>query len=293
MSNYPTVRLTDLVPDSCNFKDKTFESYVTEWMSRNMPSIPLGMLDTESEIAYERWQIEPDSIHDVKTVTWAVWTCEECGEVYDEKPDESDECCYKLDEDGEETDELYPIKKTERIVYVVVNESIDEALNDSMAYVRYESLGEDYDDVPYPGWQDKTYTVYGWDDEGDAHGVVETADQQYHSEHGHEGYGFPWANNYAFMPDGWISDASLGAAGFRIATYVGGKGDSREDCEYRLAGIDGGGYSFTGQHFAWLIAHHHEERELTVETDNGLAYITTDDRPDLVKLAEDSQKEAS
>jgi hypothetical protein len=324
MSNYPTVQLRDLVPDRCNFKDKTFEAYVSKWMTRMMPSIPIGMLDTESEIAHERWQIEPDCIHDVKKHSWAVWECSECGELYGEAPEEAcceiDECdescgehtedcdgfCDHLDHRNQCLPKLSDLEqlahterfsagfsKEERTVYVVVNESIDEALNDGMGYVRHESLGEDYDDVPYPGWQDKVYEVYGWDDEGDACGVAELADSAYHSEHGHESYGFPWAHNYAFLPDSWISDASLVAAGFRIATYVGGKGDFREDCEYKLAGIDGGGYSFAGAHFATLVAHHHEERKILVETDNGKAYITTDNRPDLVKLVEDSQKEAS
>jgi hypothetical protein len=322
---YPTVRLKALVPDRCNYKDKTFESYVHKWMARMMPSIPMGMLDTESELAFERWQIEADSIHDVEQVHWTVWTCDECGEVFDEEQEDAccevedcDESCAEHDPscDGfcdhlghrnqclpglSDLEQLahaekwvVPFTKEDRTAYVVMNENTSEALNDGNSYVRHESLSEDYDDVPVEGWQGKTYGAYGWDDEGEAYEAAETADNAYHSEHGHESsYGFPWANNTVFIPDNWISDASLKAAGFRVATYVGGKGDPREDQEFRLAGIDGGGYSFSGAHFAPLVAHHHEERKSTVETDNGDAYITTDDRPDLVKLAEDGQKEAS
>ena len=69
MTEIPTVTFKELCPDRCNFKDKTFESYVHQWMTRMMPSIPMGMLDTESECAYERWQIEPDSIHEAERVT--------------------------------------------------------------------------------------------------------------------------------------------------------------------------------------------------------------------------------
>jgi hypothetical protein len=129
--------------------------------------------------------------------------------------------------------------------------------------------------------------VLGWEDEGEAQEAAETADRCYQSEEGDNGYGFPWAHSYAFIPDGYIKDESLKKAGFRVATYCGGSGDWRDDQEFRLAGIDGGGYSFAGSHFAKLVAYHHEHRGMTVDTAQGRAYITTDYRDDLVKLAQD------
>jgi hypothetical protein len=278
MSNLPTVRLRDLVPDSCNYKDKAFEQYVHTWMRRMMPSIPLGMLDTESEIAIERWQIEPDAVHEVEKHTHVGLECSECGETWLE---DGEECCY------DDEDKPILINRTERTCFVVYNSNTSEFLS-SQGYIRHEQLCEDYSDVNVDG-----ESCLGWDDEGDAEKAAEEADSAYHNEHFHENsYGFPWANGTAFIPDNWVSTASLKAAGFRVATYIGGKGHWRDDEEFRVAGIDGGGYSFSGQHYARLVAYHHEEKKSTVETDHGDAYITTDYRSDLERLAEDGQKEA-
>lgn len=87
-------------------------------------------------------------------------------------------------------------------------------------------------------------------------------------------YGFPWAHSWAFRPDDRITNDELRAAGFTVATYHGGAGGS-----YRLCGIDGGGYSFDGAHFAPLCAIVHANRRgygWKVETDDGNAYITTE-----------------
>lgn len=67
-------------------------------------------------------------------------------------------------------------------------------------------------------------------------------------------YGFPWAWGTAWMPRG-VTDSELQAAGFVVANYLGGDGSG-----YRLAGIDGGGYSFMGAHFAPLCAIWHWNR---------------------------------
>lgn len=87
------------------------------------------------------------------------------------------------------------------------------------------------------------------------------------------GYGFPWANNWCFMPQDDIRTEDLKAAGFTVANYIGGKGDWREDITFRLCGIDGGGYSFSGQHYAKLVALVHERWECQVDTDSGRKYI--------------------
>jgi len=88
-------------------------------------------------------------------------------------------------------------------------------------------------------------------------------------------YGFPWAWSWAFLPDDRITDDELREAGFTVAHYTGGDGVT-----YRLCGIDGGGYSFAGAHFATLCAIVYANRSKhgwTVETDNGEAYITLED----------------
>jgi len=271
MSNYPTVPLKDLVPDRCNFKDKTFESYVTKWMNRMMPAIPMGLLDTESETAFERWQIEPDSIHEAERVTWVRWECSECGEVFAEEQEDAEACCV-------------PLTNTSDSGWAIREENYGNLVGDDTGYVGSWKPWYDHE-VELEGTG-----VYVWLDEGEANEAAEQCDVDYHSEHGHESHGFPWAHAFAFMPDSRISTASLKAAGFRVANYCGGTGNWGEDCEYRLAGIDGGGYSFAGAHFASLVAYHHEERDCNVGTDNGPAYITTETRPDLVVLAEEGTK---
>lgn len=279
----PTVRLIDLVPDGCNFKDKTFESYVHRWMERNMPSIPIGLLDTESDNAMERWQIEADAIHTVKRVLITVHECDECSTEHNALPDEP---CCSMSEQGSDDGMVnvkpctYTAKNGE--YFVVHNDNNGEYLS-TQRYVRGERLGEDVEDLLV----DNQFDVLGWYDECDARDAAETADKAWAAEHGHESYyGFPWAHSYAFMPDGYITDESLKAAGFRVATYCGGSGNWQTDQEFRLAGIDGGGYSFAGSHFARLVAAHHEGRRMTVETQNGEAFITMDTRNNLEILAD-------
>ena len=98
----------------------------------------------------------------------------------------------------------------------------------------------------------------------------------YESSHENQ-HGFPWANNWCFMPDDFITDEELSEAGFTVATYCGGSGDWSNDSEYRLCGIDGGGYSFKGQHFAPLAAAVAARCNWTVPTDEGTAHIKTEE----------------
>jgi hypothetical protein len=195
--NTPTVNFRALVPDRCNFKDRTFEKFVDRFMERFMPGFPLGLLDTSSEVARERWEIVEDDPYDHVT----------------EVPDGR----YLASGDGFE-------------------EEFFETEDDAIDFVR-ERMEE-------------------------------------------SGYGFPWAWNWAFRPDDLITDDELREAGFTVAQYTGGAGGRDED-EYRLCGIDGGGYSFKGAHFAILCAIVYANRReygWKVETDCWKeAYITLED----------------
>ena len=238
MSDHPTVRLSALVPDNCNFKDRTFESYVSRWMNRMMPGVPMGLLDTESDIAHERWQIQPNMVHVVKPVTVKVWKCAECGELYTERPEEfccefacEDECGmqHSPDCDGncdhimhhnmclpDEKSDLERLAQVEAAfelaeerVFILLNEHVSEAVS-MQDYIRHADLKEDRSDVTYDG-----EGVLGWEDEGDAEEAATQADGYFDSEHYR--HGFPWANSYAYMPDRYITDGSLKAAGFVVA----------------------------------------------------------------------------
>ena len=200
--NIPTVNLQALVPDRCNFKDRTFEKFVDRFMERFMPGFPLGLLDTSSEVAHERWEIVEDDPSEYIT-------------ELEEGPEGLISYRYHADWNGCE-------------------ETFDRE-DDAIDFVR-QCMDESR-------------------------------------------YGFPWAQTWAFRPDDRITDDELREAGFTVAHYTGGAG-GRSDDTYRLCGIDGGGYSFDGAHFAPLCAIVHANRSQygwTVETDNGEAYITLED----------------
>lgn len=194
-SDHPTINFQALVPDRCNFKDRTFERFVDRFMERFMPGFPLGLLDTSSETAHERWEIVEDDPSEY---------------VVELEFDDGDEIVIRYHADWNGCEETF------------------DREDDAIDFVR-ERMEESR-------------------------------------------FGFPWAQTWAFRPDDRISDDELRAAGFTVATYTGEGGG-----EYRLCGIDGGGYSFDGAHFAPLCAIVHANRSKygwTVETDDGHAYIT-------------------
>jgi hypothetical protein len=59
----PTVALTDLVHDRCNFQDREFEAFVDRFMEKWMPGFPLQLLERD----YDRWEIEPDYTYTVES----------------------------------------------------------------------------------------------------------------------------------------------------------------------------------------------------------------------------------
>jgi len=111
-----------------------------------------------------------------------------------------------------------------------------------------------------------------WILEGDAEGVVDHLNQLQREREDEGKHGHPWAWNWAHIPDDRITTDELLAAGFTVAHYTGGDGDTT-----RLCGMDAGGYDFASSNFARLVAIVHENRSQyhwTVETDNGPALIT-------------------
>ena len=204
--NTPTVTLRALVPDGCNFKDQTFEKFVDRFMRRYMTGFPMGMLDTSSEVAHERWEIVEDDPSEYVTAT--------------------SEMLYNGDDDR--------------------------------CITRYLASGD--------GFEEEFFET-----EDDALDFVRERLEE-------RRYGFPWAQSWAFRPDDRITNDELHEAGFTVAIYTGGEG-GRDDCQYRLCGIDGGGYSFAGAHFSRLCAIVYANRSQygwAVETDDGNAYITTE-----------------
>lgn len=106
------------------------------------------------------------------------------------------------------------------------------------------------------------------DNDDERHEFAEESDAEYfaqeQNEQAEEGrHGFPWAWDWCFLPHETITTRHLQDAGFVVASYKGGCDD------YRLAGIDGGGYSFKGAHFATLYALVAADYGWKVNTDKG------------------------
>lgn len=262
MTEIPTVRFKDLCPDRCNFKDKAFEQHVTEFMGQNMPGFPIGLLDTTSPEAYDRWQVEPEKRWVVVEVTIPSVSCAECGEEYTPEAAKAKGICCPLEvlASSADADEDYE---------PMIEESADWLLlSDSHYDGTYAESGSSYT-VLYEGVE-----VAAWDPRTPEAAVF--AAQEADGESAHESqHGFPWANSWVFLPDDRVTNEDLEDAGFTVATYIGGKADYSEDETYRLCGIDGGGYSFKGQHFGPLVAAVAARYGWAVPTDNGLAYIKT------------------
>ena len=104
-----------------------------------------------------------------------------------------------------------------------------------------------------------------WNDKEKAE--IRAREMDYEEDHH---YGFPWANNWVYFPDERFTKEELEAARFRVGHYTGGDGRF-----HRVCGIDGGGYSFEGEHWAPLCAIFHETRNLKVETEAGMRFIHT------------------
>jgi hypothetical protein len=233
-TNIPTVHLLDLVPDRCNFMDRTFEKFVRQFMRDFMPGLSRMMLeDKQAEFDEDGygWAVIPRSYQDLGLSV----------ECQDDPEDPEEEVYVLWEEPGS-----------------------------------FVTPGDDYPDVDPYDYPDPDGVLPSgvpfWRDEADAEEVAETIAR----EESQPTLGaYPWAWNWSWMPDDRIHAGELREAGFMLATYT------NENAEWTFAGIDGGGYSFEGAHFARLCAIVHENRARygwTVETDNGPAYITTKPR---------------
>lgn len=268
---YPVVRYDELT-DGHNSLDNPFSVFVDLWMNSFMPGGPMGMLDTNPE----RWEVEPEAVHEVQAIEWPAWECTECGAKHDEEPDTP--CC------PEGTAE-----STTCTGFVLVNTYTREFVTHNCGYSRY-TIDQYHDDVIT--YEDES-DVLVWHDRHEAERMVEEADRAYDAESGHERqFGFPWAHSWWHRPDGFIKSDLLKSAGFRVGSYVGGAGDYHQDETYRLCGIDGGGYSFKEAHFTRLVALWSADgNSCTVPTQYGDAFITFDYRSELEKLADVPQEE--
>lgn len=224
----PTIALTDLVKDRCNFTDRTFEQFVDDVMAHLMPGFPLQILDTESENAHEEWEIEQRDPE--QYITCVIVEATEEGLHYEAwRPNRQDE------------PELTPEQMKAyigRLADTVGDELAGLEPGEDVEFFFVDYDGEEFD------------SPYRYAAEADE--VVEDAiNQSFH--------GFPWAWNWCWYPDDRVRTEDLQACGFVVASYR----------EYRLCGIDGGGYTFKGAHFAPLVYTLCKRWNLEIPTDKG------------------------
>jgi len=232
--------------------DETFKRFVRDFMRREMPGLTLDLLDTEIS---ERWEIVPEERYRVEEIDVDAFECSECRSVVFSR---EEECC--LD------DEKKPVPFIATVFegYALRDMEYGNLVTDDHSYHLYSWDHE----AP----QKDGTTVLIWETESAADDSARTLDQETQHE---SSYGFPWANNFFYMPCTFISTDVLTRAGFRVAYYTGGNGDPRESQTFRICGVDGGGYDFFTHHHCRLVALLFEEKGWEVATDNGSKKITT------------------
>jgi hypothetical protein len=249
------VSLQDVFDKNGAFKDDVFKADFRSWFRRSMPSFPMPLL---GETDYERWEIIPPHWHEAKEVDIVTWECPSCGDTHTA---EGDGCCF--DDDGE-GDDLLPLTKKSARLWFVINTGTDEWVRWDLDYVKANIPGNitnDYE-VSYGGLGE----IYAWESESEVADVVAWLDREYQMEHGHEDMnGFPWSRNTGYLPESWVDDASLIEAGFTVANYT-----TAEGYDYRIAGLDGGGYDSTAN-LVRLFVDHCIRHGVEVHTKDGYA----------------------
>lgn len=231
----PPVHLKELCPDRCNFKDRAFESAVQEFMQKYMNGFDVtDLADEEGNHDIEAWEFTLPGRYKVREGEGDLFVGDENRILADgeEKP---------ADSEGSVIIEWYWIEDTE----------YGKPVSPS------DARGEDAE-VSIKGEEAAV-----WYEEDEAARFAEEQDRE-HMEEGR--YGFPWAHNWSYRPEGFIKDYELTESGFVVAEF---RGD-------RVCSIDGGGYSFAGAHYAPLFAKVAERCGWLVETDGGPRLITTE-----------------
>ena len=150
---------------------------------------------------------------------------------------------------------------------------IDTTLLDREDFEKWELLTPRYEareaEEGYRVWDHDTGD---WADDDDGQKLVfdnpddadeKMCDLQHNDEQSRHGFPFAWNTGWGVENTYWL--AELQAAGFVVYRYDG---------DTLIAGIDGGGYSFMGAHFAPLYAALAAKNDWLVETDDGPRRIT-------------------
>lgn len=284
--SYETVYYKDLMQPSwgCERSGGILRDHVDAWKNGNMGcGGPLTLLDTED---YESWEMLAPIVHEARKVKvfHEIYDCPECGQEHhridpDEHPDDM-ECCEN--EEGEPIPLVHRrLEPSTRRYWGVYNTDTCEWVTEPGRHLSLR-LTPDLEGRTTDGED-----LFCWEDEDEAREAARHFDEEYESNSGYERrYGFPWANNSFWLPDAFIADEDLLAAGFAVATFKG----------HRLCGIDGGGYSFEDHFVALCLLHSaRNDRIVPVKGRDGMATwvkVSTDPRSDMQQLADVAEEVA-
>lgn len=243
----PLVVSEDSLYNSSQFKDPVFAEGLRDWMARQMPMMPMGLLSDDAE----HWEVERPArfiVEDEQEFTFYV--CTGCEDRINFMPDTDALRCSTCFEEGEEP----PQMRTETVEGFAVRDTETGCLlspNDTRT--------REDEEVPTPDGIVSLFIL-----QRDAEREVEAQQEQQDDEHD-DG---PWMHNWFFHPDRYVDTSTLQEAGFTVALYSGGSGSA-----VRLAGVNGVGYNHELEHYAKLYVRHHFSRGLCLVTQVGRVFV--------------------
>ena len=238
--------------NSSTIKDEVFRERMRDWMVRNMPCMPMGLLSDDPD----HWEVERLGRFSVKDEQeFVFYVCSGCDERFAADEGGVPKCstCADLCEADEEPpamtrttvegfavwDEEYGCFVSPENTVTREDESVPTAKGDIAVFILQRDAEEE---------------------------CGEQCTRAHDEEDAEDGA--PWMHNWFFHPERYVGSRTLQRAGFTVAYYSGGSGGS-----VRLAGVNGVGYSHELEHHAKLYVLHHFENGLTMQTSLGSVFV--------------------
>lgn len=234
IDNPDTVTLNELIPDRCNFADREFESFVQSMTDLLMPCLPMALIESADG------RVDEDLF-------------EYAADIESEAREHMFEVAITRDASGDDDDDdnfTVDVMADAYVTHIFDTGSVLDGARDADVLANLDEHETVYGTIiVIDGVQESEFFEF---EEDAFEAVVERA-------HLRPVYAFPWAWGHFWYPDDRITNAELQSAGFIPALYN----------EVRIAGIDGAGYSFYGQHHGPLIFEVCKNRGWLVPTNDG------------------------
>ena len=216
-----------IISDKDWVRDMINSGRLDAWVNAVCSRFPLDLLDTED---FDKWMFTAGDRYRVKEQTLDLISAGEDGIYY-----ESEEAFRALNPRAEGPAVPGAIQLTLFAVWDMEYNREDDTEGEVMIYTG----------IAYTDSRGRTRQRYmsRFEFEDDAEAHVSSMNDT----HRQKADGGLWANNWVYLFSSSISDEDLFEAGFSVAYYTPSGGR-----EFRLAGIDGGGYSFQEAHY-WKL----------------------------------------